>query len=156
MSRKKKTVILGPDGKPYVAPPKETDQDPATQVRETRTIEFNHDITAYTLQRMAGLLGHEPKSGKPREKPLAKAVAEQVAALAADFEGETREELPKPAADLHTYTDALASARKNCKHPYPESTTYAKGEWYCGDCERYFGPDEYARTRNRGIFGYFS
>jgi hypothetical protein len=149
MSKKKRPVILGPDGKPYVAP--RSDGMPYTF-----TTTLPAEPATGVIGLMQRLIAAEPSARVgPKKETLASAVAAQVAALTATFDGETREEMPKPEPDLHTYVDALASARKKCQHPHPESTTYSKGEWFCPDCERYFGPEEYQRTRT-GLGRWFS
>lgn len=158
---RKKSVILGPDGKPYVAPKPKV--EPKVTV-ELAGVDVSADVKDYTFtferhlspsfgSIYQSLMDSPIRAKHEAKKPLAEAVADQVGALAADFDGVGGAELPQPEPDLHTYADAYASAVKKCRHPNPESTMYARGEFFCPDCQRYFGPEEYKATRDGGLFG---
>lgn len=159
MSAKKKPVILGPDGRPYVAPPKKAvakpepepvkDLGPVSTELHSWTLKPYFDVSRYLTDAgrsplFGGLTAHLSTASK---KPaLADAVARDVAALTADFEGASIEELPKAPADLTTYADAFDSARKNCPHENVVSTMYARREYFCEDCRTYI-------RRRPGLFG---
>ena len=143
MSKRKR--ILGPDGKPYVAPPKP--RTTGTEVRlggqpVGRLVEFSFNFDIANPYRQALRAGH-----KSKPPALADAVEAQVAALTATFDGVGGEELPQPPRDLTAYDDAFASAAKNCDHPDAEDVAYAKREMYCPTCRRYF-------KRPRSIWGF--
>jgi hypothetical protein len=159
---KKKPVILGPDGRPYVAPRKpQAESRPVGTKVELAGVDISDSVSSFTFEyggslgSIYGRLFASPERTKKDDRtPLADAVAQQVADLASDFDGQGIEELPKPERDLHTYADAFASARENCQHPDVESTMYARQEFYCPDCRRYINAAEYRRTRT-GFGRYF-
>jgi hypothetical protein len=168
-ARKKKPVILGPDGRPYVAPPKKAEpvvgfdaasgKDSTVIATADGTVisdevhSWTFDLSGHLQRSLYGSLFAGPRPKLEAKRSLADAVGADVDALTADFDGTGGAELPKPPPDLHTYADAYLSAVKNCRHPNPESTLYSQGEFFCPDCQRYFGPEEYKRTRTG--FGWF-
>lgn len=155
MSRKR-PVILGPDGRPYVAPkaarpapaPK---PEPAPGVAD-EVHEWTFRLGAIDVSRYLTDIGRSPfgsfriDTAAAKKPALADAVARDVDALTADFEGAGGVELPRPKADLTTYADAFDSARRKCPHENTIDMTYARREVYCEDCRQYV-------KRPRGLFG---
>lgn len=174
MSKTKRgSVILGPDGRPYVAPKPKPEMsvtvggvDVSADVKDF-TITTARDVASdYLGGAMASYLskpsiytlffGH---STKPEKKPrsLADAVGDDVAALTADFEGSGGPEMPAPVRDLDTYHGAFASAAANCLHENAIEMLYGR-EWTCDDCGRSIDRAEMTRAREKrggGMYGYF-
>ena len=89
----------------------------------------------------------------PPKRRLADVVSEQLEAInaAAPAEWQGRREMPDPTAeDLERYDVAMEYARRHCPHKRSMSTTYARHEYQCLDCGRYF------ERQPSGLFGFFS
>lgn len=144
MSKKRKPVqILGPDGRPYVKPEPPKDESPKVTVTfdTARVSDHTGYLSSSSLWKSmyGSVFGTNPYwaalAGKPDTSPLRAAVAEQVEALTADFEGTGGEELPAPPKDLTTYRDAYASAAAKCDHQDAVEIMYGR-EWLCESCNR--------------------
>lgn len=162
MSKKKPRVILGPDGRPYVAPPKravaEAEVGGGSVIPNAASFSITLDRVSMDRYVRSVLIGGSGMNLSTSPTPdaaetLPSAVARQVGDLTADFEGAGHEELPQPTPDLHTYADALASAMKNCKHETVTDTIHSRGEYFCEDCRKYLSRDD-MKKRNAGG-GYF-
>jgi hypothetical protein len=167
MSRRKQTdkpVLLGPDGKPWVAPKKERTGPTPERVAELESaavVDESYVFPTSLLRSLTLEFNGVSFAGSSESKPkatetLASKVKRQVDALAADFDGQaTAPELPRPEPDLHTYADAYASAVKKCPHPNLEDTIHSRGEYMCLDCQRYLTTDEVRRAREWNSGGWF-
>ena len=165
MTRKQpqRSVILGPDGKPYVAPTKKPEAKAETPKEDGGTIiprsyEFTADFGGGSGWMARLLTSSDFGTGvtiKPRHpaKDLRAITSEQIDALTAGFEGHGGEELPTPPRDLTTYRDAHASARANCKHIDTIEVLYQR-QWSCDDCGRILDREAMRRAGyGRGYFG---
>lgn len=153
VSKKRKSPILAPDGRPYVAPkPKPTVSIGGVDISsDVRSITFHSEPTVLSAVSILGRY-FTSSSETPQVKPLAVAVADQIGALTADFDGASREELPAPERDLHTYRDAYASAAAKCLHDDAVELLYQR-QWVCDDCGRTLNRDDMRRaSHKRGSF----
>jgi hypothetical protein len=160
---KKRSVILGPDGKPYVAPPKPAAPvtvgvDTAKGTDHTYVmVTESHVQSASSLfdavyRSMVGANPYGMRITTAQPKDLRAISAEQFDALTEDFDGKGGEELPTPPRDLTTYRDAYASARSNCKHIDAVELLYQR-QWSCDDCGRILNRDDMRRAGyGRGYF----
>lgn len=87
--------------------------------------------------------GHAPKKNDGLRERVANDLAAIHDALPDDWQGHVEVE-PVPPELTDTYGVAFASARKNCKHENAYGTAYARGEYQCADCGKYF--------QRRGMF----
>jgi len=156
-------VILGPDGKPYVAPPKKPEpkadapkSDGGNVVPSSFVaISDESHVWSSSLLRslMAGGGSLTISTGCHKQPGDFRAVtAEQFDALTEGFDGHGGEELPTPPRDLTTYRDAYASATANCKHIDAVEVLYQR-QWSCDDCGRILNRDDMRRAGyGRGYF----
>jgi hypothetical protein len=161
VSAKKDTTpkILGPDGKPYVAPTKKPEVKAETPKADGGRVipstiygidlGYGHD---WTVSWMSRFITDELLKSSAAPKDFRAITAEQFDACAADFDGKGGEELPAPPRDLTTYRDAYASARSNCKHIDAVELLYQR-QWSCDDCGRILNRDDMRRAGyGRGYF----
>lgn len=162
MSRKQsqRPVILGPDGKPYVAkaePKAEAHQPERADGGSVMPTAFIVDEAhVWTSSWLRGLMyGNQPLTATIKRQPadFRAVTAAQVDALTEGFDGHGGEELPTPPRDLTTYRDAYASAAANCKHIDAVEVLYQR-QWSCDDCGRILNRDDMRRAGyGRGYFG---
>ena len=117
---------------PTTAETKVTTADGTPVSTSVRNVTFRFS----TSPLMSGLLAFSGHAVMPEDKAkLTDAVAAQVEALTADFDGTGGEELPSPPKDLTTYRDAWASAAAKCDHQDAIEIMYGR-EWLCESCHR--------------------
>lgn len=162
MSKKKRPALLGPDGKviDHRQFAKKPEPPRTTTVTTAGGYDLSSDLLSFKIQYGAGILGRSIFGPYPtqaaRPRSLADAVADDVDALTAEFDGKGEAELPAPPADLTTYRDAYASAASKCLHADAIEMLYQR-QWVCDDCGRTLNRDDMRRARaKRGIWSYFS
>lgn len=100
------------------------------------TSEYSFSITPDMILRAFGqshvIFRSEAKAA------LEDAVARQLVEMGIDPEAGPAELPPPPPEEQDTYTVAFAAAARSCSHENATSTSYARHEYQCTDCGRYF------------------